>query len=283
MSKRFATLNSLKGGDAGGGDASSDGSGDEGQQAFYAGGGERSGQQVLGPPGPRNPNTTAGLAQRLQEAVAAQGEAPAGDAQDGPEVTLTLWADGFSVDDGPLRDPNSPDGRAFMDMIRQGRVPQELIQQHGQSVNLRLNPKVQENYRPPPMKPFSGAGNRLGVPTGASSAPTPQQAADANPVPTQAAAAAPPPVPEMKLKEGEPTTTIQIRLADGTRLRTAANEGSTLTELRGWLVEAREELHMTPFIFQGGFPPKPLEDETKTLKDAGLLNAMLSVKLQNNL
>lgn len=44
------------------------------------------------------------------------------------EVTMKLWRDGFSVNDGPLRAYSDPSNREFLDSIRRGEIPTELRQ-----------------------------------------------------------------------------------------------------------------------------------------------------------
>lgn len=44
------------------------------------------------------------------------------------EVTLRLWRDGFSVDDGELREYADPANTEFLNSIRRGEIPQELRQ-----------------------------------------------------------------------------------------------------------------------------------------------------------
>jgi UBX domain-containing protein 1 len=36
------------------------------------------------------------------------------------DVTLTFWKDGFSLDDGPLRDFNDPANKPFLASIQKG-------------------------------------------------------------------------------------------------------------------------------------------------------------------
>ena len=91
----------------------------------------------------------------------------------------------------------------------------------GQEVEVKLINKIEEDYQGPAKKPvqsFAGTGNRLGsispaVPTSA-------------PVPS---ASSPP--PSMSVDSSQPTTQIQFRLADGTRLVSRFNHSHTLNDL----------------------------------------------------
>ena len=41
-------------------------------------------------------------------------------------IKLTLYANGFTVNDGPFRNYTDPENQTFMSQINQNRVPQEL-------------------------------------------------------------------------------------------------------------------------------------------------------------
>ena len=87
----------------------------------------------------------------------------------GPTQTriLHLWENGFSIEDGPLREFDDPQNAADLNMIRQGRAPLHLMGvRHDQPVDIQLI-KHDENYKPQPKvyKPFAGSGQRLGSPT----------------------------------------------------------------------------------------------------------------------
>lgn len=77
---------------------------------------------------------------------------------------ITLWKNGFCVDNGPLRDYNDTANAAFLSAIRQGIVPKELQVGPGiKDVSVELIDKRGEDFKEPPqvMKPFSGSGYTL--------------------------------------------------------------------------------------------------------------------------
>jgi UBX domain-containing protein 1 len=150
---------------------------DEGQQAFYAGGSERSGQQVLGPPGKKKSanqlisdmfksareagaqvldrSTSEGeLAARQQTAFSGTGYtlnstaegtssgSPSSPGRASPERCLRklkMWRNGFSIDEGELRNYNDPSNSEFLACIQRGEVPRELITEaRGGEVNLNM-------------------------------------------------------------------------------------------------------------------------------------------------
>lgn len=101
--------------------------------------------------------------------------------------------------------------------------PHILDVQPGQPVELRVAKRLSEKYTPPPKKPmsaFSGSGNRLGAPVpAATSAETAMPGSF--PAAASTSAAATHDRPSMntmfEVDQAQPTTSIQIRLADGTR------------------------------------------------------------------
>jgi len=146
-------------------DDTSDSDSEEGQ-AFYAGGSETSGQQILGPKkdGSKfvkhmfkkarehgaeavDPNSSMG------QAAGGASSRPTftgsgfklGSSEDTPsevvqgasskkeeeprEFVLKMWQNGFSIDDGPLRDYNDRENREFLMEVMQGHIPRELVRE----------------------------------------------------------------------------------------------------------------------------------------------------------
>lgn len=127
-------------------------------QAFYAGGSEHSGQQILGPSS-NNPDR---LVSDLFQHAAQNSQTGSVDSS-GPSITF--WRNGFTVGDGELRHYQDPANRRFLETIKRGDTPHELSRALGRdaesAVDLHLINKAQEDYKPV-NKPFSGQGHRLG-------------------------------------------------------------------------------------------------------------------------
>lgn len=303
---KFATLASL---------ANDTASSDEEQgQAFYAGGSEHSGQQVLGPakkkesfvsemfksvkehgaevvdpsPSRGRPNTFAGTGYRLgqssndTEVIASPTEGNEGRRHS--EVTLRFWKDGFSVDNGELREYSDPNNAEFLAYVRRGLVPLELISQaHGGEVHLNMEDHHHEEYSTPKskVKAFAGKGHLLGSP-----APATVVASSGAATATGAGAAVDTAANEeearkvVKLDPAAPTTTLQIRLADGSRLLATFNHTHTIADVRQYIMLARPQYGLTTFFLLTSFPSKELTDESQTLLDAGVLNSALLQRLK---
>ncbi|KAL1513125.1 hypothetical protein ABEB36_002585 [Hypothenemus hampei] len=284
----FATINTLT--------TSSDE--DEEGQAYYAGGSEHSGQQVLGPPKKKKDIVAAmfksvqehgveilepgssrssanahfrGTGYKLGQDDTASEVVP--EVQEHPaflEVTLRLWQNGFSVNDGELREYTDPANAEFLSSIRRGEIPHELRQGRAE-IHLAMEDHRMEQYKPPAasVKPFQGHGYILGSPA---------------PVVVGACANEDKPVNEarakelLKLNSTEPTTSLQIRLADGSRLVGQFNHGHTVAQVRQYITTARPQYETQTFNLLSTYPSKILDDSL-TLKDAGLLNASIMQKL----
>jgi len=251
---------------------------DEQRQAYYAGGqgqnGGGSGQEVLDP---------RDLMKRAREEMGAEtadqwrshqpsgtaafsgaGQTLSGDSTAGEQLppkpqehTITFWQNGFTVDDGPLRTAEDPANAAFLEDVNRGRMPAELVGPDGNAESdVHLIDKSGEPYKPPPptLKPFSGAGRSMRDEASASTA-----------------AAPPPPTAEEELTvdPGQPTTTLQIRLHDGSRKIVKANHTHTVLQLRQHVAT------LTPgvsFSLATAYPRKELTEMELTLADAKLLN-----------
>lgn len=108
--------------------------------------------------------------------------------------------------------------------------PEILNVRRGQPVELNIARRMNEDYVPPPPGPFAGSGNRLGspVPALASSTPDPSQ-------PARVSSSATSEPPKFEVDMDAPTTSIQIRLADGTRLVCRMNLSHTVGDIRNFI------------------------------------------------
>ncbi|CAK1365535.1 unnamed protein product [Cercospora beticola] len=187
-----------------------------------------------------------------------------------PRVTRTLhlWADGVSIDDGPLLRFDDPANEHIMTEINQGRAPKALLDvQPDQEVDLNLDPHKGENYvaPKPKYKPFGGSGQRLGSPTPALAS---SSAASASTSRAPAAAASSQAKPEeMTVDESQPTLQLQIRLGDGTRLASRFNTTHTIGDVYDFVNRASPASQQRSYVLQTTFPSKELADKSQVLGD----------------
>ncbi|CAH0714901.1 unnamed protein product, partial [Brenthis ino] len=295
---QFATLESLQQ------ESSSD---EEEGQAFYAGGSERSGQQIIGPgkgqdivsamfksvrergavvfeDGPASTSrgrggVFSGVGYRLGQTADDHEPVAEGKAQQDSNqhrlVRLQLYREGFTVDGGPLRQYTDPSNADFLSCIRRGEIPSELSGSSGE-VRLSLEDRRHEECpRAPSHQAFSGKGHMLGSPTpatvGAPAAAAAGADRDANARAAQRA---------VRLDDAAPATTVQFRLADGSRLTGRFNHTHTVADLMQYVSRAEPAYQLQSFALLTTFPSTELTDHTQTLKDANLLNTTLLQRLK---
>ena len=175
-------------------------------------------------------------------------------------------------------------------MVR--RAPLSLLDvQPGQAVDVRVAKRLDEDYTPPPKappKPFEGAGHRLG-------SPSPEVMSRTSSSASQPKA---PRSTHLEVDTTQPVTSLQIRMADGTKLVAKFNHTHTIADVRNFinayvsyfiypydsfeyfdlqlsLCSSRPGESSRPYILRSSFPPKPLTDENVSLADAGLLNSVI--------
>jgi UBX domain-containing protein 1 len=311
---RIMTFSSLKNSEVE--DKDSD---DEEGQRFYAGGSITSGQQVIGPPR-NNADVITDMFQTAQKyASSSAPSGSSSSAQESgassffgtgyklgqtendtevipsnsstskrssnqEEVVLKIWKEGFTINDGELHNINDPENREFLNLVARGEeIPPLLLKEANVSNERELHVSVEdhryEEFVPskPKKKIFGGSGNLLGSP-----APevvgniAPQETPSDNGIANESAARA-----EVPLIPDAPTTSLQIRLVDGTRLIATFNHSHTIGDVRRYIIAARSSFVSRSFILQSSYPPKPLDNNDQTLSEAGLLNAVIFQRVIN--
>ncbi|KAF8752803.1 SEP protein [Rhizoctonia solani] len=230
---------------------------DDGQPANLYTGGEHSGLSVQNPDTARRsgpPNLVRDIFKKAAEgsssnAAAAPSEEPRSNRQpeDDDEVAIreiTFWRDGFSIADGPLLKYDDPANQAILSAINSGSAPPSVLNVRvGQPVELRVAQRTKEDYRPPPKPatPFSGSGNRLGAP--APSGEASGSGSGSTSMPGTFANSEPESIRTMfEVDNSQPTTSIQVRLADGTRLTCRMNLTHTVGDIRSFINASTPEL-----------------------------------------
>jgi UBX domain-containing protein 1 len=187
------------------------------------------------------------------------GRASNATADDAAQVrrTITMYRDGFIVDDGPYRRLDDPANRPFLEDLARGITPKELVDeasQESKGVVVGLVDKRNEEYVPE-FQSFSGHGTSLGT-------------RQAGGVVFDPAA-----LSEPNFSNANNLTSIQARLGNQRRvLRVPLS--ATIEQVASLL---RSDVD-GPFRLVAGFPPKPLEDAAQTVEDAGLKGAQVQVQ-----
>ena len=178
-------------------------------------------------------------------------------------VSITLYSNGFIVNEGAFRNYTDPENQAFMAQLNQGRVPQELHGlTRGRPAAVSLQDKRSEEYVPPPPPKYvaySGSGEAV-----SKISARPGGTVDLN-------------APDPDVNPGLPTTTVQIRFHNGQRKTLTVNLGSPVGLLMEYVMFAAPV--NGAFQLVSGFPPKPLEDLFATIEDAGIAGSAVIQKL----
>lgn len=182
-----------------------------------------------------------------------------------PQVTRVLhfWSDGFSVDDGELYRSDDPRNQALLEQIRGGSAPLSVLNvEPGQPVDVNLE-QHDSNYVKPKKKykPFEGQGNRLGSPTPGTAAEAP--AVTSGPAPTTTTSNTN--SSTVDLDQSQPTISLQIRLADGTRLSSRFNTTHTVGDVYGFVTASSPQSRS--WVLMTTFPSKELTDQSQVLGD----------------
>ncbi|ERN00126.1 plant UBX domain-containing protein 4 isoform X2 [Amborella trichopoda] len=187
---------------------------------------------------------------------------------------ITFWSNGFTVDDGPLRSLNDPQNASFLESIRNSECPKELEPADRRTtVHVNLS-RRNEDYAEPQKcpTPFQGTGRTL---SGTHTSSETSASLPSNPI----SSAASTPTRGLTVDESKPSTSIQLRLSDGTRMVAQFNYHHTIADIRAFLDAARPGGRSTYQLQAVGFPPKPLTDPTQTIEQAGLANSVVLQKL----
>ncbi|KAL6603794.1 hypothetical protein ACP70R_044155 [Stipagrostis hirtigluma subsp. patula] len=180
---------------------------------------------------------------------------------------IYFWSNGFTVNDGPLRSFDDPANASFLESIKNSECPTELVPADGKSkVNVNLVRKEEEC--PEPAKraaPFQGERRTLRTPSDATSVGAASSTATATKTKT------------ITVDDSLPSTSLQIRFADGSRLVARFNTSHTIGDVRAFIDATRPEA--SDYTLQAGFPPKPLDDVSKTIEDAGVANSVIIQKV----
>jgi len=206
---------------------------------------------------------------------AGQGDSSSGNDDNTAEVrrTITMYRDGFVVDDGPYRRLDDPTNAGFLRSLARGQTPDEL-RGDGPGGNgnttVGLVDKRKEEYVET-FRSFSGAGQSLAGAGAASDAGSGGAAAgvfDPSSLPASDGDG-----------DGDTaTTSIAVRMLDGSRKVVKIPLTATIEQLASRAASASNSTITVPFRIVAGFPPKPLADGNQTVEEAGLKGAQ--VKLQ---
>jgi len=167
---------------------------------------------------------------------------------------IKFYKDCFTLDDGPPRKFVDPANKEFLEAIRDGRYPREIMPKHGPEVEVELIDLKNEEWKPAPKDKnyFEGKGQSMSDKTSTSGS-------------SHSVAK------ELVLDSTKPSGSIKIRFLDGTQKVVKANHDHNVGDLRSHL----EAIHPCgkPFQLNVTSPPQALTNMNITLKEAGVIGA----------
>ncbi|XP_040283356.1 UBX domain-containing protein 2A [Bufo bufo] len=193
--------------------------------------------------------------------------------EDETEVVIKMWKNGFTINDGQLRDYTDAANRQFMDSMRKRELPPELHKTFAKKeLSVNVEDRKSEEYwiSKKRVDPFSGQGHRLGsaTPKVITKAADGLENGDEQSLPT------------VELNAGEPLTNVKIWLADGKRIIQKFNTTHRISDVKNFVERIPCKSEKTPFTLATSFPLRDLLDETVTIQEARLQNSVLVQRLQ---
>ncbi|CAN6479184.1 unnamed protein product [Victoria cruziana] len=296
-SRRIRTLSDIG---RSSGSASSDENDGDAPQEYYAGG-EKSGVLVQGPTKGNNDvdaifdqarqlGALEGPVEQLQPSSSSKsftgtGRLLSGETVEAPHTTqepesvvhnIVFWSNGFTVNDGPLRELDDPENAPFLESIRKSECPKELEPANRRTaVHVNLIKKDEDfPVQEKPRIPFQGVGRTLGSASDSSGVPEPRAPAGAQSSISGISSSS----QGLSVDPSLPSTAIQLRLSDGTRMVARFNYHHTVGDIRAFIDAARPGSTRSYQLQVMGFPPKLLTDPAQTIEQAGLANSVVVQK-----
>ncbi|XP_077214506.1 plant UBX domain-containing protein 4-like [Tasmannia lanceolata] len=158
--------------------------------------------------------------------------------------------------------------------IRKSECPKELEPADRRSA-VHVNLIRREEKCPEPEKlhvPFQGVGRTLG--SGSTTTPVATEQTTG----AITLNSAPSPSIGLCVNDSLPSTSIQLRLGDGTRMVARFNYDHTVGDIRAFIDASRPGGTRAYQLQTVGFPPKQLTDMTETIEKAGLANSVVIQK-----
>ncbi|XDA73718.1 hypothetical protein R6Z07F_003937 [Ovis aries] len=188
------------------------------------------------------------------------------------DVSIKLWKNGFTVNDD-FRSYSDGASQEFLNSIKKGELPLELQGVFDkEEVDVKVEDKKNEvcMSTKPVFQPFSGQGHRLG-------SATPKIVSKAKNIEVENKNK----LSAVPLNNLEPITNIQIWLANGKRIVQKFNISHRISHIKDFIEKYQGSQRSPPFSLATALPFLKLLDETLTLEEADLQNAVIIQRLKN--
>ena len=176
------------------------------------------------------------------------------------KLKLTLYKNGFILDNGEFRNKNEPANKKFMEEVERGYIPDELVKKGITDLGIEMDDHRDENYEPPKeekkFQAFTGLGKSI------SSVNTQGLHIDKN--------------VSSNVDRTRPTCKVNIRLFNGEVVSEDFNLNQTLRDVFNFV---KRKSGSNNFSLLDGFPPRPLNDYNKTIQELHLEGSLLTQRI----
>jgi len=176
------------------------------------------------------------------------------------KLKLTVYKNGFIIDDGEFRNKDEPANKKFMEEVEKGYIPNELIKKGITDLGIEMDDQRDKNYEPPKeekkFQAFTGAGKSI------SSVNTKGLHVDKN--------------ASANVDRSKPTCKVNIRLFNGEVVSEDFNLTQTLQDVINFV---RKKSGSNNFSLLDGFPPRPITAYNKTIQELHLEGSLLTQKI----
>ncbi|KAM5143378.1 UBX domain-containing protein 2A isoform 1-T3 [Callospermophilus lateralis] len=187
------------------------------------------------------------------------------------DISIKLWKNGFTVNDD-FRSYSDGASQQFLNSIKKGELPSELQGIFDkEEVDVKVEDKKSELCvsTKPVFQPFSGQGHRLG-------SATPKIVSKAKSIEVENKNN----LSTVSLNNLEPITNIQIWLANGKRIVQKFNTSHRVSHIKDFIEKYQGSQRSPPFSLATALPFLRLLDETLTVEEADLQNAVIIQRLK---
>ncbi|CDU19422.1 hypothetical protein, variant 1 [Plasmodium yoelii 17X] len=182
---------------------------------------------------------------------------------------ITLYKNGFTIDEGEFRDFEVEENKKFMENIEAGILPKELQGKDKSIMNVAIKDKSSQIYTKNKSQEEKTLYKGQGVKLGSSNSNLNEEEIN------KIIASNPTDIKEIKIDDNNPITTIQIRLYNGKKIIQKFNYNHTVEDLFQF-VYGHTPINFSLFF---DFPLKKIERNNKTLQEENLLGVIITQKL----
>ena len=172
------------------------------------------------------------------------------------KIKITIYKNGFLINDKEFRDISKPENLKFMQQVEKGYIPKELSIKGYEDLGIELESHKHKNYEAK-FTAFKGEGQSLG------GINTENLKINENLT--------------TKVDKSKPVCNISIRLFNGEVVSEEFNLCNTIKDIMDYVSKKSGSEN---FELLEGFPPKPITEMNKTIEDLKIMGSMLTQRVK---